>query len=138
MALKTISEELRNSATFWNNENWGRNKLLLMHFIRLPDDHVVDLNQNYDDQNLDQWTLNDAIISWDLVNFIINDLTYSAMRNWMVTTTKLDQSGQIYWKRKNMFTGSNNEFRIFVFTNFYKTSNQSDCFDFFSYVQTIW
>ena len=36
---------------------WGRNKLLLMHFIRLPDDHVVDLNQNYDDQNLDQWTL---------------------------------------------------------------------------------
>ena len=35
----------------------GRNKLLLMHFIRLPDDHVVDLNQNYDDQNLDQWTL---------------------------------------------------------------------------------
>ena len=74
----------------------GRNKLLLMHFIRLPDDHVVDLNQNYDDQNLDQWTLNDAIISWDLVNFIINDLTYSAMRNWMVTTTKLDHRGHIY------------------------------------------
>ena len=74
----------------------GRNKLLLMHFIRLPDDHVVDLNQNYDDQNLDQWTLKDAIISWDLVNFIINDLTYSAMRNWMVTTTKLDHSGLIY------------------------------------------
>ena len=60
----------------------GRNKLLLMHFIRLPDDHVVDLNQNYD-RNLEQWTLNDAIVSWDLVNFIINDLTYSAMRNWM-------------------------------------------------------
>ena len=71
----------------------GGTKLLLMHFIRLPDDHVVDLNQNYDDQNLDQWTLKDAIISWDLVNFIINDLTYSAMRNWMVTTTKLDHSG---------------------------------------------
>ena len=35
----------------------GGTKLLLMHFIRLPDDHVVDLNQNYDDQNLDQWTL---------------------------------------------------------------------------------
>ena len=67
-----------------------------MHFIRLPDDHVVDLNQNYDDQNLDQWTLKDAIISWDLVNFIINDLTYSAMRNWMVTTIKLDHSGHIY------------------------------------------
>ena len=52
-----------------------------MHFS-LPDDHVVDLNQNYD-RNLEQWTLNDAIVSWDLVNFIINDLTYSAMRNWM-------------------------------------------------------
>jgi hypothetical protein len=59
----------------------GRDKLLLMHFIRLPDDHVVDLNQNYDDQNLDQWTLKDAIISWDLVNFIINDLTYSGATN---------------------------------------------------------
>ena len=40
----------------------GRNKLLLMHFIRLPDDHVVDLNQNYDDQNLDQWTLKVDIV----------------------------------------------------------------------------
>ena len=51
-------------------------------YFSLPDDLGVDLNQNYD-RNLEQWTLNDAIVSWDLVNFIINDLTYSAMRNWM-------------------------------------------------------
>ena len=49
-----------------------------------------------DQKILDGTYLKDAIISWDLVNFIINDLTYSAMRNWMVTTTKLDHSGHIY------------------------------------------
>ena len=55
------------------------------------------------------------------MNFIINDLTYSAMRNWMVTTTKLDQSGQIYWKGGKNFIGSNNEFRIVAFTNYFFT-----------------
>ena len=49
-------------------------------------------------EQLPKYIAENEDLSWDLVNFIINDLTYSAMRNWMVTTTKLDQSGQIYWK----------------------------------------
>ena len=62
-----------------------------------------------------QWRfcLKDAIISWDLVNFIINDLTYSAMRNWMVTTTKLDHSWLIYWKGKKLDSITSSEFLFF-------------------------
>ena len=30
------------------------------------------------------WTLQTSFLSWDLVNYIINDLTYSGLKNWLI------------------------------------------------------
>jgi hypothetical protein len=48
---------------------------------------VIDLDSSSESMighhSASEWTLDNAIISWDLVNFIINDLTYSAMKEWL-------------------------------------------------------
>ena len=30
------------------------------------------------------WNLQTSFLSWDLVNYIINDLTYSGLKNWLI------------------------------------------------------
>ena len=47
---------------------------------RLPDDHVINLNHEYLGE---EWNLENSILSWDLVNFIINDLSHFALKNWL-------------------------------------------------------
>ncbi len=49
---------------------------------RLPDDHVIDIDDSYGNGYI-EWPLEDAFISWDLANYIVNDLTYTAMRKWL-------------------------------------------------------
>lgn len=45
---------------------------------------MVYLAEKYESFYDDQWLLKDAIISWDLVNFIIKDITNSAMKKWLL------------------------------------------------------
>lgn len=58
-------------------------------FRSLPDDHVVYLAEIYESFYDDEWTLNNAIVSWDLVNFIVKDITNSAMKGWLKNSTLL-------------------------------------------------
>ena len=57
-------------------------------YPRLPDDHMVDLEQSIG-LNYASWTLESSFLSWDLVNFIINDLTYSGLKSWLIKNQTL-------------------------------------------------
>ena len=44
------------------------------------------------------WNFNDAIVSWDMINFVINDLSHSSMKKWL---TKQNQDiEETYEKEK--------------------------------------
>ena len=43
---------------------------------------MINLDQMYD-SNLNEWTLNDSIMSWDLINFIVNDLSQIGLKTWL-------------------------------------------------------
>ena len=58
---------------------------IFLPFCRLPDDHVVDLEQDIGLNFASMlWNLQTSFLSWDLVNYIINDLTYSGLKNWLI------------------------------------------------------
>ena len=58
---------------------------IFLPFCRLPDDHVVDLEQDIGINFASMlWNLQTSFLSWDLVNYIINDLTYSGLKNWLI------------------------------------------------------
>ena len=45
---------------------------------------MVDLELNNDGFRYNFWGLHSSFLSWDLSNFIINDLTYSGLKYWLV------------------------------------------------------